>query len=390
MILHVDMDAFFASVEQRDDPSLRGKCVIVGGTSGRGVVSAASYEARRFGVHSAMPVFQAKQCCPHGVFIHPRMQRYKEVSQDVMAVFRRFTPLVEAMSVDEAFLDVSGCGRLFGTPTAIAETIKNTVQVETGLTCSIGIAPCKFIAKIASDMNKPSGLTHIAPEAVRAFIDALDIRKVPGVGRTTEPVLRQLGVNCLGDARKLPTSLLERRLGEFGRRLKMLAEGDDDSPVVPSSPAKSVSSENTLAKDTAEIDRLKRVMLKQSDTVARQLRRLGVKARTVQIKMKDTAFRQWTRRRTLPAPTQSGRAIYSAACALLDRHPPQGKLRLIGVGTSGFVEADLPRQACLFDGPARAENDWEKADAVMDRIDEKYGRGAIKRAALVDREENDG
>ena len=383
------MDAFFASVEQRDDPSLRGKCVIVGGTSGRGVVSAASYEARRFGVQSAMPVFQAKQRCPHGVFIHPRMQRYKEVSQDVMAVFRRFTPLVEPVSVDEAYLDVSGCGRLFGTPTVIAETIKNAVQAETGLTCSIGIAPCKFIAKIASDMNKPNGLTTIAPEAVRAFIDALDIRKVPGVGRTTEPVLRQLGINCLGDVRQLPTPLLERRLGEYGRRLRTLAEGDDGSPVVPSTPAKSVSSENTLAKDIADISRLKRIMLKQSDTVARQLRRLGVKARTVQIKQKDTAFRQWTRRSTLPAPTQSGRAIYAAACDLLDRHPPPGKLRLIGVGTSGFVDADRPRQVCLFDRLAHAENDWEKADAVMDRIAEKYGRDAITRAALVDPEEGD-
>ncbi|MFH1985363.1 MAG: DNA polymerase IV [Pseudomonadota bacterium] len=390
MILHVDMDAFFAAVEQRDDPALKGKCVIVGGTSGRGVVSAASYEARRFGVHSAMPVFQARQRCPHGVFVHPRMGRYKEVSAEVMAIFHRYSPLVEPVSVDEAYLDVSGCGRLLGAPVDIAARIKAAVHAETALTCSIGIAPCKFLAKIASDMNKPDGLTHILPETIPEFIDALDIRKVPGVGAATEPVLRQLGIHRLGDVRRIPEALLERHLGQYGRRLRQLAEGDDGSPVVPSTPAKSVSSETTLQKDTADAGILRRHMLQQSETVARQLRRGGVKACTVQIKMKDAAFHQITRRTTLAAPTQSGRAIYGAACALLERHPPQGKLRLIGVGAAGLTTESRPRQASLFDAGACTDGDWEKADTVMDRIADKFGRDAIRRAALVEREEDDG
>lgn len=386
-MLHVDMDAFFAAVEQRDDPALKGRPVIVGGTSGRGVVSAASYEARAFGVHSAMPVFQARQCCPDGVFVHPRMGRYKEVSREVMAVFRRFTPLVEPMSVDEAYLDVSGCGRLFGAPEAIARDIKAAVCRETGLTCSIGIATCKFLAKIASDMDKPDGLTVIAPEAVRDFIDGLDIRKVPGVGGASEPMLHRLGIHKLGDVRKLPPDLLERRLGRFGRRLLMLAEGDDGAVVTPTAPAKSVSSENTLAADTADLEHLRRVMRRQAETVARQLRHLGVKARTIQIKMKDAGFNQWTRRTTLPAATQSGHAIYTAACDLLARHPPQGKLRLIGVGAAGLTTKDPPRQASLFEEPACAVAEWEKADAVMDRIAAKFGKDAIRPAVLVDDEE---
>ena len=389
MILHVDMDAFFAAVEQHDDPSLRGKCVIVGGTSGRGVVSAASYEARRFGVHSAMPVFQAKQRCAHGVFIHPRMGRYREVSAEVMGVLRRYSPLVEPVSVDEAYLDVGGCGRLFGTPEDIAANIKAAVHDETGLTCSIGVAPCKFLAKIASDMNKPDGLTVIGSESVREFIDALDIRKVPGVGASTEPVLRRLGIHRLGDARQVPDVVLERHLGRYGPRLRRLAEGDDDSPVTPSVPAKSVSSESTLSKDTKDPALLRRVLLGQSETVARQLRRLGVKARTVQIKMKDAAFHQLTRQTTLEMPTQSGRAIYTAACGLLEHHSPQGKLRLIGVGASGFTTQRQPRQASLFDVDPGCETGWDKADAVMDRISDKFGRDAIKRAALVDREKGD-
>ena len=287
MILHIDMDAFYASVEQLDDPRLKNKSVIVGGTSNRGVVSAASYEARKFGIHSAMPIYQAKQKCPHGIFVSPRMERYKEVSQKVMALLREFSPLVEPVSIDEAYLDITGCRRLFGEAPEIAREIKRKIKETVHLTCSVGVAPNKFLAKIASDLDKPDGLTLILPHQVPAFIDALSVKKIPGVGKKVFHQLELMGIRTLGDVRRLPEKALIMHLGKFGRRLRALSCGNDDSPVIPHAPHKSISSERTLPADTRDIKLLKRYLLSQSAEVARQLRLAGMRARTITIKLKS-------------------------------------------------------------------------------------------------------
>ncbi|MBW2517711.1 MAG: DNA polymerase IV, partial [Deltaproteobacteria bacterium] len=285
MILHIDMDAFYASVEQLDDPRLKNKCVIVGGTSNRGVVSAASYEARQFGIHSAMPIYQAKQKCPHGIFVPPRMGRYKEVSKRVMALLRDFSPLVEPVSIDEAYLDITGCQRLFGEPQEIAWEIKRKIKETVHLTCSVGVAPNKFLAKIASDMQKPDGLTLILPDRVATFINALPVKKVPGVGKKLLHQLELLGIRTLGDVQRLPEKSLVKHLGKFGKRLRALSSGSDDSLVTPHAPHKSISSERTLAADTRDAKLLKRYLLSQSGEVARQLRQAGLRAKTITIKI---------------------------------------------------------------------------------------------------------
>ena len=225
--MHIDMDAFYASVEQLDDPRLKNKCVIVGGTSNRGVVSAASYEARQFGVRSAMPIYQARQKCPHGIFVPPRMDRYQAISKKIMAVLRDFSPLVEPVSIDEAYVDIAGCQHLFGEPQEIAREIKRKIRQTVNLSCSVGVAPNKFLAKIASDMQKPDGLVLIPPEKVSAFVESLPIKKVPGVGNKMLPKLELLGIHTLGDVQRLPQQTLLRHLGKFGLRLRTLSYGTE-------------------------------------------------------------------------------------------------------------------------------------------------------------------
>ncbi len=250
-ILHVDMDAFYASVEQVDQPDLQGKPVIIG-KGKRGVVSAASYEARKFGVHSAMPIFEARRLCPKGVFLPVRMSRYREVSRMIMAILGSYTPLMEKASVDEAFLDVTGTERLFGTPVQVAESIKSRIRKETGLTCSIGVAPNKFLAKIASDLEKPDGLTVIPHEKVKDFLRYLPVQKIPGVGSRTLDLLKGLGVVYAADILRIPEDFLIRKLGKAGYELIDRARGMDDSPVIPASEPKSFSAEHTLSDDTCD------------------------------------------------------------------------------------------------------------------------------------------
>jgi len=382
MILHIDMDAFYASVEQLDDPRLKNKCVIVGGTSNRGVVSAASYEARQFGIHSAMPIYQAKQKCPHGIFISPRMERYKEVSQKVMALLRDFSPLVEPVSIDEAYLDITGCRRLFGEARQIAWEIKRKIKETVHLTCSVGVAPNKFLAKIASDLDKPDGLTVILPDKVPAFIDALSVKKVPGVGKKLFHQLELMGIRTLGDVRRLPENALIRHLGKFGKRLRALSFGNDDSPVLPHAPHKSISSERTLAADTRDSKLLKRYLLSQSGEVARQLRLAGVRARTITIKLKGEGFKTITRRTTIAIPTQSSKTIYKHAVQLMDDHKITRKIRLIGVGASGLSSVNASLQIGLFDSGEEIADDWEKIDRTLDSISKKFGRDAVGRASL--------
>ena len=385
MILHIDMDAFFASVEQLDDPRLKNKCVIVGGTSNRGVVSAASYEARQFGIHSAMPIYQARQKCPHGSFVPPRMGRYKEVSKKVMARLRDFSPLVEPVSIDEAYLDITGCRRLFGEPREIAWAIKRKIKETVHLTCSVGVAPNKFLAKIASDVQKPDGLTLILPDQVAAFIDSLPVKKVPGVGKKMLHQLELLGIRTLGDVQRLPEKSLIKHLGKFGKRLRALSSGSDDSRVTPHSPHKSISSERTLAADTRDAELLKRYLLRQSGEVARQLRQAGVRAKTITIKIKDEDFKTVTRRTSIAVPTQSSKTIYRHAARLMADYKTTRKIRLVGVGTSGFSPVSASVQMGLFDTHENTADNWEKIDTTLDSIGKKFGRDVVGRATLKDR-----
>jgi len=382
MILHVDMDAFYASVEQLDNPWLKGRCVIVGGTGGRGVVSAASYEARRFGVRSAMPVFQARQLCPQGVFTHPRMDRYREVSGEVMATLQEFSPLVEKVSIDEAFIDLSGTERLHGPPTEVGRILKNRIYEAVHLTCSIGVAPNRFLAKIASDFKKPDGLTLINPDQVADFIDRLPIGKVPGVGPKTELKITELGIRFLGDIRKFPEHTLSTIFGSYGRRLLELSRGIDPTPITPDSPAQSVSSECTLEQDTCEPAALHRCLLEQAEEVAAGLRSEGVKARTVVLKIKHADFKLCTRRTTFAPPTQSSKELYRQARRLMDEYRLTQKIRLIGLGATGFVPADAPRQKELFAGEERSREGWEKVDRTVETIKSKFGDKVIQRATL--------
>lgn len=382
MILHVDMDAFYAAVEQLDNPGLKGRCVIVGGTGGRGVVSAASYEARRFGVRSAMPIFQARQRCPQGVFIHPRMERYREVSGAVMAVLQAFSPLVEQVSIDEAFMDLSGTERLLGPAAALAQTLKTRIREAVHLTCSVGVAPNRFLAKVASDFKKPDGLTVIAPGQVPEFIDRLPIEKVPGVGPKTELKIAELGVRFLGEIRKFPEATLVSIFGAFGRRLLELSRGIDPTPVTPDAPAKSVSSECTLERDTCEKSALTRCLLEQAEEVAAGLRQEGVKARTIVLKIKHADFKLITRRTTIAPATQSSKELYRLAIRLLEQYPITQKIRLIGLGATGFVPANAPRQQVLFGGEETAGEGWEKMDRTVAAIKGRFGAKIIRRATL--------
>ena len=286
MIIHIDMDAFYASVEQLDDPGLKGKCVIVGGLSGRGVVSAASYEARKYGVHSAMPMFQARKLCPKGVYLSHRMDRYRQISETIMGLLRSFTPLVEAVSIDEAYMDVTGCRRLFGPPVEIGRQIKQAIRDAVELSCSVGIAPNMFLAKVASDMDKPDGLTVIGESEAREFIKTLPILKVPGVGKKTGGRLAAMGIETLGDVESCCSETLQKRLGRFGLRLKDLSRGVDRSRVTPYTPSKSISSERTLSVDTDEMTLLAKHLLDQAETVSRNLRGENVRAKTVMLKLK--------------------------------------------------------------------------------------------------------
>ena len=385
MILHIDMDAFFASVEQRDNPAYRGCCVIVGGTSSRGVVAAASYEARRFGVRSAMPIFQARKLCPQAIMVRPRKDRYAEVSRQIMAILETFSPLVEPVSIDEAFLDVTGCARIHGSPEEIARRIKAAVREQVFLTCSVGIAPVKFLAKIASDINKPDGLTVIRPEEVPAMIDRLPLSRVPGVGPAALERLAPLGVRTLGDVKRLSETQLERRLGKFGRRLAALARGEDASPVAPAGDPKSISAEQTLAQDSDNRAELGALLLAQAAEVARQLRRKGFRARTVVLKLKHDDFRQVTRSRTLESPTQSATTLHQAAAGLLEAYRLARPVRLVGLGAAGLVPAAVPVQADLFEGMRRTDAAWEKVDRAVDAIAAKFGDGAVRRASQGDK-----
>lgn len=384
-IIHIDMDCFFAAVEVKDNPDLAGKPVIVGALPGtRGVVAACSYEARRFGVHSAMPISRAYRLCPHGVFLLPRGHRYVEESERIHDIFRRFTPLVESLSLDEAFLDVSGSRLLFGTSVEIGREIKRLIREETGLVASVGVAPSKFVAKIASDLEKPDGFVVVNEDEVLDFLAPLDSRKVWGVGKATWKILEKLGLRTIGDIRAYPADELEHLLGKSGRHLHDLSLGIDDRSVVPETDRKQVGAEHTFDRDTADMVDVERTLLALSDKVAAHLVRKGVRGRTVTLKLRDETFTTVTRARTLGGPVMSGEDIYREARALLRAEPIGGrKVRLIGVSVSGF---DTEPQMSLFDGPEPPRK--EKVEEVIARVREKFGKTAITRAALLEGKES--
>lgn len=380
VIIHVDMDAFYASVEQRDRPELRGQPVIVGADPrGRGVVAAASYEARRFGVHSAMPISRAARLCPHAVFLPVDMEKYVQASKAIMAILADYSPLVEPLSLDEAFLDVTGTGRLFGPPRLLAQTIKRRIREEVGLTASAGIAPNKFLAKLASDLEKPDGLVEVRPGEEVAFLHPLPVERLWGVGPATARELRRMGIETIGQLARVSPRLLERRFGKAGRHLHELARGRDERPVEPFTPAKSVGAEETFVRDQRGREPLRLTLRAQAERVARELRSEGVAARTVTLKLRFGDFRTLTRRGTAE-PTQDGLEIFRRAWSLLERVPLAQPVRLIGVSASGLAPADSG-QLPLFAEPAARRARLARA---VDALAQRFGEDALIPASVLE------
>ncbi len=384
-IIHLDMDSFYPSVEVLDNPELKGKPVIVGGAKKRGVVSSASYEARKFGVHSAQPMATAMRLCPAGIFLRGRMSRYKDVSGQVFEIFHLFTPLVEPVSIDEAFLDVTGSTQLFGQPQDIAKKIKNTVFKETGLTVSAGVAPSKFVAKIASDIDKPDGLTIVPRDRVRQFLDPLPIGKMWGVGKKTRDVLVRLGIQTIGDLSRSPASALEKKLGKHGISIHRLSMGIDERDVVPAHDVKSIGHEKTFPADILEINSVRKEILSLADKVARRMRREGVAGRTITLKVKYSDFAQITRSITLPRSTDDGPEIYSTACRLLEKtQVGRRPVRLLGVSLSQLSFPGRREQLSLFHQGATSEKRKE-LNTALDSLSEKFGEDSIRPATLFEK-----
>lgn len=382
-IMHVDMNAFFAAVEQQENPQFRGKPVIVcGDPEGRSVVSTASYEARAFGVKSAMPVAQAKRLCPQGIFIKGDIQKYARMSIKILEIYKSFTPIVEPFSIDEAFLDVTGCDKLFGPPVEIAKQIKSRIKSEFGLTCSIGIGPNKLLAKMASDFQKPDGLVVIRMEEVPEKIWPLPVRALFGVGEKTERALHYMGIKTIGDLARFPVELLKHRFGVFGYALHAMAWGRDDSPVKSEgSPMKSMSNEYTLPEDTADSEVVRVHVLRLSGEVARRLRKSGYVGRTVGIKLRYEDFSTITRAQTLSEFTDSEKIINESAWELVTRHWQKWrKVRLIGVGVSNLAERKyIPRQLSLFEDYAKQA----ARDRALDLIRDRFGGTAVVKASTL-------
>lgn len=381
-ILHVDMDAFYASVEARDDPSLVDKPVIVGGTGGRGVVAAASYEARRFGVHSAMPMREALKRCPQAVCIRPRMKRYKEVSQQVFAVFGEFTDQVEGLSLDEAFLDVTASRELFGTPIDMAREIKRRIRERTGVTASVGVSHNKLLAKLASEMDKPDGLTVIGPDDVEAVLDPLPIRRMHGIGSKTAARVEEQGLFTLGQLRRAPESVLWPLFGRDTRRIRERAAGVDDRPVIADAAEKQISSEETFDEDIRDHGRLCAALANLAERTASRLRARELKAGLVIVKIRRRDFATFTRQRSFSPATQETRLITQLATELLRGwfdEQPRVALRLLGVGVGHLAPA---QQLDLF---AAAEDPGSgKLDGAVDGIREKFGEKSLRRGSSLD------
>ncbi len=382
-ILHVDMDAFYASVEERDRPELAGKPLIVGGLGARGVVAAASYAVRRFGVHSAMPMREALRRCPHAICVAPRMARYREVSRQVFEIFHEYTPVVEGLSLDEAFLDVSGSLRLFGSAEFIAAGVRRRIRAGTGLTASVGIAPNKLLAKIASDLNKPDGMYRIGADNLRAVLDPLPIEKLYGVGPKSLPAAQAAGIRTFGDLRRASDTVAWRAFGRHGEAMRARACGMDDRPVVPEREEKSIGAEETFEQDIGDRIELEARMLRLVERAAGRLRARALSAGCVALKIRSGDFKTYSRQRGLTPPTQDTAAVARLARDLLEQwrtgHPGVA-VRLLGVGLGALTGA---HQSDLFDpGPARDS----RLDATIDGIRDRFGNSLITRASLLPRD----
>ncbi len=379
-ILHVDMDAFYASVEQRDNPELVGKAVVVGGGSNRGVVAAASYEARRYGIRSAMPMVEARRRCPDLQRIRPRMSHYKNVSRQIFSVFREFTPLVEGLSLDEAFLDVTDSVTLFGSPEEIAATVKSTIREQTALTASVGVAENKLVAKIASDLDKPDGLTVVWPADYAKTLDPLPASVIPGIGRETLKRLDAVGIRTIRDLRSAPGRVLEPIFGRFTRKTRDRASGIDNRPVVASREEKSISAEETFDNDLTAPDHMDRELLRLTERTATRLRKQALAAGTVQVKIRKSDFSTFTRQRSVRPASDSTDQIFAVARELLHTwlaQNPDARIRLLGVGGSGLVPA---RQPDLF-----ASADAQPVvDQTIDEIRDRFGSAALGRARTLE------
>lgn len=380
-ILHVDMDAFYASVEERDRPELKGKPLIVGGTGGRGVVAAASYAVRRFGVRSAMPMREALRLCPDAICIHPRMARYKEVSEQVFTIFHEFTPLVEGLSLDEAFLDVTASLRLMGDGEVIATEARRRIRASTGLTASVGIGPNKLLAKIASDLNKPDGSCRIGPDNLYAILDPLPIQKLFGVGQRTLPGVQAAGIHTFGDLRRADDETVWRAFGKHGKTMRDRAAGIDERPVEPNREEKSISAEETFATDIRAVAELQRQLWHLADRASSRLRAHELTAGKVTVKIRRGDFTTYTRQRTVLPPTQETAVIAGLAQSLLGEWlttQTDAAVRLLGVGVG---DLQIIRQTDLF-----AERPQEsRLDATIDGIRDRFGTPLLTRASLLPR-----
>jgi nucleotidyltransferase/DNA polymerase involved in DNA repair len=380
------MDAFFASVEVLDNPSLKGKPVIVGAPHDkRGVVSTASYEARKFGVRSAMPSRTAFKLCPKGIFLPVRMSRYCEISEHVMAILESFTPVIEPVSIDEAFADVRGALRKWGDAVAIAKELKKRIRKQTGLTASVGVAPNKFLAKLASDLEKPDGLTIVpsGDDAIAAFLAPLPVTRIWGVGKVSAAQLEKFGIRTIADLQRRSLAELQALVGKaMAAHIHELAFGRDDRPVITETEAKSVSNEHTFGEDCDDRLAVRQVMVELAEHVGARLRADGIAGRVAHIKYRYDTFQTFTRQRAMEEPTSSDRGLVHAALSLLDAQTLERSIRLVGFGVSDLVEAGAPPgDAFLFPdmNPGRAREKDRRLDTAVDSIREKFGRGAVKR-----------
>ena len=382
VILHVDMDAFYASIEQRDNPELRGKPVVVGGAN-RGVVAAASYESRVFGIRSAMPMAEARRRCPDIIRVAPRMAHYQAVSREIFGVFREFTPLVEGLSLDEAFLDVTSSLRLFGNGHNLAVAVKDRIRERTGLTASVGVATNKLVAKIASDLDKPDGLVVVAADRVHDILDPLPVSVIPGIGKQTLSRLHAVGVRTIAELRSAPDRDLEPVFGRFTRRTRERASGIDDRPVIASRAEKSISNEQTYDTDLCDRREMQRQLLRLTERTAGRLRKAGLCAGTVHVKVRQSDFKTFTRQKRLTPPGNGTDQIYAVARELLDawlNANPDARIRLLGVGSSSLAPAEQPD---LFaDGDTSPASDF---DRTVDEIRDRFGSDSLTRARTLDR-----
>lgn len=383
MILHVDMDAFYASIEERDRPELQGKPVIVGGSpEGRGVVAAANYVVRNFGVRSAMPTARALALCPDAIVLRPRMGHYSAISQQIRDIFHRYTPIVEPLSLDEAFLDATESVLLFGPVESIGRSIKKDISDELKLVASVGVAPNKFLAKLASDLDKPDGFTVITPDAVQSVLDPLPVTRLWGVGKATRQKFEEIQIQTIGQLRKMPLEQLKQSLGKSGEHFWRLAQGLDDRRVVADREAKSISHETTFAGDIRDIDVLRARLLDLTEQVAHRLRRNNMHGRTINLKVRYANFDTITRSKSLPQPTNATNTLWSVVSELLNTQLPNRPLvvRLLGMGISNLQPPNAVQQS-LFSGEQNERD--AKLDNVADRIRNRFGTTMLRRASTV-------